>query len=67
MKKLANHTFLFVKILTNRLTRYIEKDKIRKDYVKVNQTHNLGSFIQGGEHYGLHVNRTTTNDEEVIR
>ena len=31
----------------------------------MNQAHNLGSFIQGGEHYGLHVNRTTTNDEEV--
>ena len=33
----------------------------------MNQAHNLGSFIQGGEHYGLHFNRTTTNDEEAIR
>ena len=33
----------------------------------MNQAHNLGLFIQGGEQYGLHVNRTTTNDEEAIR
>ena len=33
----------------------------------MNQAHNLGSFIPGGEHYGLHVNRTKTNDEEAIR
>ncbi len=33
----------------------------------MNMAHNLGSFIQGGEHYGLHVNRTTKNDEEAFR